>query len=153
MNRPSSNRDTVSFLSLLSTAALVTIATGGAVIGLGIRAGESLSGFRNAGIDILSRFGLTASVTGLVFVGTLHHLIVSWLWGMLFAAAASRLHSLSRLVACVLLVPIYVYVVPRLIPMLLRIGFGVTFRDADLFPIAAAIAVALLSGAWVAKRD
>jgi hypothetical protein len=53
----------------------------------------------------------------------------------------------------VLLVPLYVYLIPRVIPPAFRIGFAVTNRDSDLFPIAAALSIALLGGAWVAKRD
>ena len=153
MNEASSNRDSRGPATLLSTAALVSIATAGALIGLGLRSGDALRAFRNAGTDLLANFGLTANIIGQVFIGVVHHVVLSGAWGLLFAALIMRLQTASRIVACVLLVPLYVYIIPRVISPSLRIGYAVTNRDTDLFSIAVALSVALLGGAWVAKRD
>ena len=153
MNEPSSNRDSRGPASLLATAALVSIATAGALVGLGLRSGDALRAFRNAGTDLLANFGLTANIIGQVFIGVVHHVVLSGAWGLLFAALIMRLQTASRIVACVLLVPLYVYIIPRVISPSLRIGYAVTNRDTDLFSIAVALSVALLGGAWVAKRD
>jgi hypothetical protein len=153
MHQPSSKRDNSGPAALLSTAALVVIATAGALVGLGLRSGDSLRAFRNAGTDLLASFGLAASSIGQMFVGTLYHAVLAGAWGLLFAMVALRLRIAFRIVACVLLVPLYVYIIPRVIPPVFRIGYAVTYRDTDLFSIAAAISIALLGGAWVAKRD
>ena len=129
------------------------ITTAGVLVGLGLRGGEAMLVFRLAGSNLLGASGVAFNAFGALLAGTLHHLLLATAWGMLLSLLILRLQDVSRLVACVLLVPLYLYIVPRVIPPLLRIGHAVTSRDADLFPIAAAIAVALLGGAWVAKRN
>ena len=153
MRQPSSIRDNSAVTALLSTAALVSIATAGALIGLGIRSGDVLRAFRVAGGNVLANAGIAANLAGQLVVGVLHHAVLSGAWGLLFAALALRLRMGIRIVACMLLVPLYVYVIPRIVPASLRIGDAVTNRDTDLFSIAVAISIALLGGAWVAKRD
>lgn len=151
MRTPSPFRDKHAFRALLASGALVTITTAGALVGLGLQTGEALRVFRHAGINVLAALGfVTAGPLAAVTAGLLHHLVVASGWGVLLSIVALTLQGLSRLVACVLLVPLYLYIVPRVIPPVFRIGHAVTSRDADLFPIAAALAVALLGGAWVA---
>jgi hypothetical protein len=153
MHQPSLNRDNSAVPALLSTAALVFIATAGALVGLGLRNGDALSAFHLTGSAVLDRLGLAANVAGRVIAGVLQHLLLSGAWGLLLAAVTLPLRLRMRIVACVLLVPLYMYAIPRFVPSSFRIGSAVTNRDTDLFPIAVAISIALLGGAWVAKRD
>lgn len=106
-----------------------------------------------AGGNVLASLGLAASVPGQLAIGALHHVALASAWGLLLAALALPLRTITRVVACVLLVPLYVYVIPRLAPSWIRIGDAVTNRDTDLFSIAVALSMALLGGAWVAKRE
>jgi hypothetical protein len=139
-------------LAMLTSGVLVAIATAGALLGLGWRDGEPSRVFRQAGRNLLGVVGLSSTATPLraTMVGYLHHLVVATLWGMLLALVILRLRGVSRVVALVLLVPLYTFLVPRVVPPLLRIGHAVTSDSASLFPIAATIAVALLGGVWVA---
>jgi len=107
--------------------------------------------FRAAGGRVLA--GIAANPALMVLAGSVHHLIVATAWGYLLSYGAMRLHGLMRTVACIVLIPVYMWVVSNFIPSFFQIGFGVTSTRADLFPVAAAISVALLGGAWVAKRD
>jgi hypothetical protein len=148
----SESRSAVSLRSILATGLLVAITTSGALFGLGMRAGEALRVFRLVGRNILG-LGEVNSDVQLIVTGLGHHLVVATLWGSLLAAVVLRLQGFSRLLVCVFLVPLYLVAIPRVVPPLLRVGHAVTSSAADMFPIAAAISVALLGGAWVAKRD
>lgn len=153
MERTARRTTPVSLPALISSGLLVTIATAGALCGLGLRSGETLRIFRQGGRILVGGAVTDVAPVLSVFTGMGHHVLVATLWGTVLSVLTLQLRNFSRLVACVLLVPLYVYVVPRVVPPMLRVGYVVTSRDADLFPIAAAMSVALLCGAWVAKRD
>lgn len=134
---------------------LTTIATGGALLGLGWRDGEPGRVFRLAGRGILERFGVpsvTAPLTS-VALGYLHHLIIATVWGVLLACAILPLRGVWRVVGAIAAAAGYLALSLQLLPALLRVGYGVTGTVNGAVAITVSLAVALLAGAWVAAGD
>ncbi len=139
----------------LATGTLTTIATGGALLGLGWREGEAGRAFRLAGRGLLERFGVASQAAPLtsVALGYLHHLIVATAWGFLLAALVQPFRGIWRVLVTGALVLGYVSMSLSVLPAPLRIGYGVTGNTPAAVPIAAALVVALLSGIWLDASD
>ena len=91
---------------------LTTIATGGALLGLGMRDGEAGRAFRLAGRGLLESIGvpsLTAPLTS-VALGYLHHLIVATAWGVLLAMVVLPQRGLWRVVVAIIAAAVYTMV-------------------------------------------
>lgn len=78
------------FDAAFATGTLTTIATGGALLGLGWREGEAGRVFRLAGRALLERFGFASGTAPLssVALGYLHHLMVATAWGCCWPCAS-----------------------------------------------------------------
>jgi hypothetical protein len=137
------------------TGSLATIATGGALIGLGLREGEASRVFRLAGRGLLERFGAALSAPPLtsVAIGYLHHLVVASLWGMLLSIIVLPFRGLSRLLAAVAVAALYAWVSIDWVPAGLRIGYTVTSNLPSAVPIGVSLAVAMLGSVWLAATD
>ena len=141
--------------SALATGALVTIATGGALIGLGVREGEASRVFRLVGRTVLERIGVASAAAPLtsVAVGYLHHLVVATLWGVLIGMLVLPLRGGVRVLAAMVAALAYGMFATRWIPPALRIGFSVTSNLPAVVPIAVALMIALLGGVWLATTE
>lgn len=141
--------------SALATGALATIATGGALIGLGMREGESSRVFRLVGRTLLERMGVASASAPLtsVAVGYVHHLVVATAWGIVLGLAVLALRGPLRLFAALVGAVGYAVVALYLMPPMIRIGFSVTSNVASVVPIAVALLMALLGGVWLAPAD
>jgi hypothetical protein len=149
------DRPTTLLDSALATGALVTIATGGALIGLGMREGEASRVFRLVGRVLLERAGAASGAAPLtsVALGYIHHLVVATLWGVLIGLLVLPLRGTMRVVAAFLAVIVYAVFVTRWFPPVMRIGYSVTSNVPGVVPIAVALLVALLGGVWVAASE
>jgi hypothetical protein len=143
------------FDAAFATGTLATIATGGALLGLGWREGEAGRVFRLAGRALLERFGFASSAAPLssVALGYLHHLTVATVWGVLLALCVLPFKGTTRVLVTVVAAAGYVLLVTSVVPAPLRIGYAVTGSLAGAVPIGAALAVALLGGVWLAAAD
>ena len=141
--------------SALATGALVTIATGGALIGLGVREGEASRVFRLVGRTVLERIGVASAAAPLtsVALGYIHHLLIATLWGVLFGMLVLPLRGGVRVLAAIVAALAYGMFATRWIPPALRIGFSVTSNLPAVVPIAVALMVALLGGVWLATTE
>jgi hypothetical protein len=141
--------------SALATGALVTIATGGALIGLGVREGEASRVFRLVGRTVLERIGVASAAAPLtsVALGYLHHLVIATLWGVLIGMLVLPLRGGVRVLAAIVAALAYGMFATRWIPPALRIGFSVTSNLPAVVPIAVALMVALLGGVWLATTE
>lgn len=130
---------------------LTTIATGGALLGLGWREGEAGRVFRLAGRGLLERSGVVSSAAPLtsVALGYLHHLLVATAWGVLLSLVVLPMRGVIRLLAAVVASLGYVVLAAYVLPAPLRIGYAVTSNVAGAVPIGAALAMALLGGVWL----
>ena len=131
---------------------LTTIATGGALLGLGVRDGEAGRAFRLAGRGLLESIGvpsLTAPLTS-VALGYLHHLLIATAWGVLLALVVLPQRGLWRVAGAVVAAAVYGLVSVTVLPALLRIGYGVTGTIPGAVPVGVAMALSLVGGAWVA---
>lgn len=135
----------------IATGTLTTIATGGALLGLGWRDGEAGRVFRLAGRGLLERVGVTSAAAPLtsVALGYLHHLVVATAWGTLLALLVLPLRGLARLTAALVMVGLYVTLAGTVLPSTLRIGYAVTSNTSGAVAIGAALALALLGGIWL----
>ena len=138
-----------------ATGTLATIATGGALLGLGWREGEAGRVFRLAGRGLLERFGVVSSAAPLtsVALGYLHHLAVATAWGILLALIVLPLRGLSRVAAALTVAVGYAVLAGTWLPAPLRIGYAVTSTIPGAVPIGAALALALLGGIWLHAAD
>lgn len=138
----------------LAVGTLTTIATGGALLGLGWREGEVGRLFRLAGRGLLERLTIASGAAPLtsVAVGYLHHLVIATLWGVLLGLVVLSWRGVLRW----LLVPAvaigYFVLSVWWLPPIARIGYGVTGSIPYAVPIALALAVALIGGLWFAHR-
>jgi|SRR6476661_1082337 len=151
-----SNRSPTSRLdSALATGALATIATGGALIGLGLREGESSRVFRLVGRTLLERIGVPSAAAPLtsVAVGYLHHLVIATAWGLVLGLLVLALRGPMRLFAAVVAAAAYGFVALWFMPPMIRIGFSVTSNVPSVVPIVVALLLALLGGVWLAAPD
>jgi hypothetical protein len=141
--------------SALATGALVTIATGGALIGLGVRQGDASRVFRLVGRTVLERIGVASAAAPLtsVALGYMHHLVVATLWGVLIGMLVLPLRGGLRVLAAVAAALAYGLFATRVVPPALRIGFSVTSNVPAVVPIAVALMVALLGGVWLAATE
>ncbi len=148
-----------SFVDLFDAAAvtgtLTTIATGGVLLGIGWRAGEVGRVFRLSGRALLAQLGYASSQAPLssVALGYLHHLTAATIWGFLLALFVLPWRGAVRVIAAIAVAAIYVLLVTTVVPAPLRIGYGVTGNMPGVVLIAAAMAVAFLSGAWVSSAE
>ncbi|MBL0938677.1 MAG: hypothetical protein IBJ03_07270 [Gemmatimonadaceae bacterium] len=135
----------------LATGTLTTIATGGALLGLGWREGEAGRAFRLAGRGLLERIGVASQAAPLtsVALGYLHHLVIATAWGFLLGAIVMSLRGVWRILVTAAVVLGYASLSLSVLPAPLRIGYGVTGTTPGAVPIAAALAVALLSSIWL----
>ena len=149
------DRATTLLDSALATGALVTIATGGALIGLGIRDGEASRVFRLVGRVLLERLGIASGTAPLtsVALGYLHHLVVATLWGIVIGLLVLPLRGVRRFLAAFIAVVVYAVFVTRWFPPVMRIGYSVTSNVPGVVPVAVALFVALLGGVWLATAE
>ena len=138
-----------------ATGTLATIATGGALLGIGWREGEAGRVFRLAGRGLLERFGVVSSAAPLtsVALGYLHHLAVATAWGILLALIVLPLRGLVRVAAALTVAVGYAVLAGTWLPAPLRIGYAVTSTIPGAVPIGAALALALLGGIWLHAAD
>jgi hypothetical protein len=139
----------------VTAGSLATIATGGALIGLGMRQGESSRVFRLAGRSLLERVGIATSAAPLtsVAVGYLHHLAVATLWGIGLSLLVLPLRGMTRIAAAILAAAVYAWISVDFVPAVLRIGYSVTSNTPSAVPIGISLAVALLGGVWLAAAE
>ena len=150
-------RSSARFAELLDAAfgvaTLTTIATGGALLGLGLRDGEAGRPFRLAGRGLLESIGvpsLSAPLTA-VALGYLHHLLVATGWGVLLALLVLPHRGVWRLVAALIAAATYLLASVTVLPALLRIGYGVTGTIPGAVSVGLALMLSLIGGAWVAS--
>jgi hypothetical protein len=151
------DRSSPRFQELLDAAfavgTLSTIASGGALLGLGWRDGEAGRVFRLAGRGLLERMGVpsvTAPLTS-VALGYLHHLVIATTWGVLLALLVLPQRGIWRVVAALVAAGVYLVASITVLPPLLRVGYGVTGTIPGAVPVGVAMAVSLIGGAWVAS--
>lgn len=139
----------------VATGTLATIATGGALLGLGWREGEAGRVFRLAGRGLLERLGVMSAAAPLtsVALGYLHHLVVATAWGVVLALIVLPLRGVVRLVAAIVAAVTYVTLAGMMLPPTLRIGYAVTSSVSGAVPIGAALMLALLGGIWLYATD
>jgi hypothetical protein len=139
----------------LATGTLSTIATGGALLGLGWREGEAGRVFRLAGRGLLERVGVVSASAPLtsVALGYLHHLLVATAWGTLLALLVLPLRGVVRVLAAVIGAVMYVTLAGAMLPPSLRIGYAVTSTIPGAVPIGAALLLALLGGIWLHRAE
>ena len=139
----------------LTAGSLATIATGGALVGLGRRAGETSWVFRLAGRGLLEQFGISATAAPLasVGVGYLHHITIASAWGFVLAMLILPQRGVRRVVAALLAASLYALLSTRFVPAGLRIGYSVTGNTADAVAIGVSLGVALLGAIWLASTE
>lgn len=137
------------------TGTLTTIATGGALIGMGWREGESGRVFRLAGRAVLEWLGVSSASAPLtsVALGYLHHLTIATAWGVFFGLLVLPWRKAIGWLFALALSVIYVLLVTSVVPAPLRIGYGVTGSVSSVVPIGAALAVALFGGIWLSGNQ
>ncbi len=142
--------------SALGTGALTAIATGGALIGLGLREGETSRVFRLVGRALLERFGVASADAPLtsVALGYIHHLAAATLWGGVLGVVVlwprtNRMRVFTALVCAAL----YAALTLGVVPPMLRIGYSVTSNVAAVVPISVALVLALLGDIWIDASD
>lgn len=138
-----------------AAGSLATISTGGALIGLGMRDGESSRVFRLAGRGLLESSGIVSAAAPLtsVGVGYLHHLFVATLWGVLLSLVVQSLNGWKRSAAAVVAAIAYTVISLVRVPAALRIGYSVTSNATSAVPIGISLAVALLGSVWLASTE
>lgn len=138
-----------------ATGTLTTIATGGALLGLGWREGEAGRLFRLAGRGLLERSGITSAAAPLtsVALGYVHHLVIATAWGVVLALPVLALRGPVRLVAALVAALGYVICAVFILPPALRIGYAVTSNPPSAFPIGVALALAIVGGIWLDATD
>jgi hypothetical protein len=138
-----------------ATGTLTTIATGGALLGLGWREGEAGRLFRLAGRGLLERSGITSAAAPLtsVALGYVHHLVIATAWGVVLALPVLALRGPGRLVAALVAALGYVICAVSILPPALRIGYAVTSNPPSAFPIGVALALAIVGGIWLDATD
>jgi hypothetical protein len=155
VHEPDDSRARILWDRAVATGSLAAIATGGALIGLGMRDGDSSRVFRLAGRGLLERFGIASGAVPLtsVGVGYLHHIMVATLWGVALSLLVLPLRGVTRVIAAVIAAACYAWLSVVLVPAALRIGYSVTSNVGSAVPIGVSLAVALLSGVWLAATD
>ena len=155
LDMPTNTQSKARLDSALATGALATIATGGALIGLGLREGESSRVFRLVGRTLLERMGVPSAAAPLtsVAVGYLHHLVIASAWGVALGLVVLALRGPMRLFAALLAAAAYGLVALWFMPPMLRIGFSVTSSVPSVVPIVVALLMALLGGVWLAAAE
>jgi hypothetical protein len=135
----------------LAAASLTTIATGGALIGLGLRENDLSRVFRVAGRGVLERLGVVMpGLLSSVAVGYLHHLIVASVWGLLLGLVIVPWRSVARFGVAIAATVAYCVLSVTIVPAALRIGSSVTSDIIGVFSIAVPLLLALLGAAWLA---
>ena len=154
-HEPEDSRARILWDRAVATGSLAAIATGGALIGLGMREGDSSRVFRLAGRGVLERIGIASAAVPLtsVGVGYLHHILVATIWGVALSLLILPLRGVTRLLAAVTAAACYAWLSVILVPAALRIGYSVTSNVGSAVPIGVSLAVALLSGVWLAATD
>jgi hypothetical protein len=139
----------------LATGTLASIATGGALLGLGWREGEAGRVFRLAGRGLLERLGVASSAAPLtsVALGYLHHLAVATAWGVVLALVVLPFRGITRVLVALTVTVGYTVLAGTWLPAPLRIGYAVTSTIPGAVPIGAALALALLGGIWLHTTD
>ena len=139
----------------LATGTLASIATGGALLGLGWREGEAGRVFRLAGRGLLERLGVASSAAPLtsVALGYLHHLAVATAWGVVLALVVLPFRGITRVLVALTVTVGYTVLAGTWLPAPLRIGYAVTSTVPGAVPIGAALALALLGGVWLHTTD
>lgn len=137
----------------LTAGSLTTIATGGALVGLGRRAGETSWVFRLAGRGLLEQFGVSATAAPLtsVGVGYLHHIIIASAWGFVLALLILPQRGIGRVLFTLVAALLYVLLSARFVPAALRIGYSVTGNTASAVAIGVSLGVALLGAIWLSS--
>jgi hypothetical protein len=156
MGAPRPFRSPAAFLdAALATGTLTAIATGGALLGLGWREGEAGRVFRLAGRGLLESIGFASGAAPLssVALGYVHHLAIATVWGSLLAACVIPWKGVMRVPVAIVAAAGYVALATNVVPATFRIGYAVTGTLPTAVPIGAALAVALLGGAWLASSQ
>ena len=145
----------IRFDSAVATGSLATIATGGALLGLGLREDDVGRVFRLAGGGLLGRLGVVTTAVPLtaVGVGYLHHLIVASLWGFGLSLVVLPFRGVTRIGVSVIVAAVYAWLSLGIVPAALRIGYSVTSNTPSAVSIGVSLAVALLGGAWLSSGD
>lgn len=154
MSRPTSAKFQELLDASFAVGTLTTIATGGALLGLGLRDGEAGRAFRLAGRGLLETIGVpsqTAPLTS-VALGYLHHLIIATGWGVLLALIVLPQRGVWRVAGAIIAAAAYFAVSLTVLPALLRVGYGVTGTLAGAVPVGVAVALSLCGGAWVSAE-
>jgi hypothetical protein len=135
-----------------AAGALTTIATGGALIGLGLRENEASRVFRLVGRGLLEQLGIggvSAPLTS-VALGYLHHLLIAACWGVVLAVLVLRPRRVqTRLLLSVVAAVLYGALSLTVLPPTLRIGHAVTSNAPGAVAISVALLLALLGAVWV----
>lgn len=142
--------------SALGTGALTAIATGGALIGLGLREGEASRVFRLVGRALLERFGVASANAPLtsVALGYIHHLAAATLWGgMLGVVVLWPRTNRMRVFTAFVCAGLYAALTLGVVPPILRIGYSVTSNVPAVVPISVALMLALLGDIWIDASD
>lgn len=140
----------------LSAGALSTIATGGALIGLGLRDGEVSRVFRLVGRGLLDHVGVAGTPAPLtsVALGYVHHLLISALWGTLCGAVSLRPRGGGRRAfAALCCAALYAALAMTVLPPLARIGHSVTSGAVGVVPISVALLFALWGTVWLESAE
>ncbi len=138
-----------------ASGTLVTIATGTVLLTQGWNEGELGRYFRLAGRALLEQIGVPSASAPLtsVALGYVHHLTIASIWGFLLALVVLPWRGAMCVLMAALAAGFYVLLITTIMPAPLRIGYTVTGTVGSAVPIAAAMFVALLAGAWLASGE
>lgn len=138
----------------LATGTLAAIATGGALLGFGWREGDPGRMFRLAGRALLERAGVASGALPLtaVALGYVHHLLVASAWGTVLALCVVPWRGRWAIPSALVVAAVYGWLANGRLPVPIRIGLAVTEQPGAVVSIAASLAVALVGGAWLARR-
>lgn len=129
---------------------LVLVATTGALLAFGWRAGDPARAFRNTGRMLLQsrEFPGSAIPAVITTVGFAHHLIAALLWGMLLMLFVRGFRGWALVAASLVVSAGFGLLNLWLIPPAFGVGYSVVTSLARVIPLALAIAVALLVTPW-----
>jgi hypothetical protein len=134
----------------LGAAAVAAAATGGALVGFGLREGGALDAFTGAGrrmLGIAATEGGTATARALL-AGVTAHLFVCLLWGLLFAALSTRRRPWHAALTALLLAGAVYSAADLWLPAVLRLGYGLYATR----PQHVLLHLLLAGGLWVGTR-
>lgn len=138
----------------LTTGIIAAAATGGALLGFGIRAGMPSRPFNGIATLVLGdqARGVWGYVGTITVTGIVLHVAITVGWGVLFAALAGRRHG-WQVTALAMVVSAVAWVVSRTI-VLRQVGAGMSsvLGSGQLAVLHVVLAVALVLGMRFARR-